>query len=79
MTDGISEAFNEQRELLIPKYIWRLAADLVINDIDNLIEISHKQGFRDNVKRIYGIDLSETDLVYLRYILFKIKQSLPIR
>ena len=80
MTDGVSAAYNDFVKVtdLLPSYIWYMAKDLVIMEIDKLITNAKKfpREFNTMIYRLYGRDLNDVELRYLTYALYYIKQLL---
>ena len=80
MTDGVSEAFNERISItdLIPKDIWELARDITIQHIDNILSMLYQnpESIRNSIKIVYGKELTDIELSFLKYALYHIKQHL---
>jgi len=80
LTDGVSAAYNDFVKVtdLLPSYIWYMAKDLVIMEIDNLIRSCREfpREFNAMLRRLYGREFNEDELRYLGYALYYIKQLL---
>ena len=80
MTDGVSAAYRDNMSVtdLIPKRIWILAKDIVIDDISSFLSnmLKNPDSIKRTIKYTYNIELTDQELRFLTYALYHIKQHL---
>jgi len=80
MTDGVSAAYRDNISVtdLIPKRVWLLARDIVVENIDWVITNAYRNpdDLRRVIKCCHNMELSEQELRFLIYALHYIKQHL---
>jgi len=80
MTDGVSAAYRDNISVtdLIPKRIWILARDIVIDDISSFLSnmLKSPDSIKRAIKYTYNIELTDQELRFLTYALYHIKQKL---
>ena len=80
MTDGVSAAYRDNISVtdLIPKRIWILARDIVIDDISSFLSnmLKNPDSIKRAIKYTYNIELTDQELRFLTYALYHIKQHL---
>ena len=80
MTDGVSAAYRDSISVtdLIPKRIWVLARDIVVENIDWIITNAYRNP--DDLRRVirvcHNMELSEQELRFLTYALHYIRLKL---